>query len=278
MARVVVDLVHPVGYSSDSQGRACWCACTPWPRPGRISKPPPSPPSPRAISRLSCRWFRGASGVVVEAGSRLAADSAVTAGAETTILRLARGGEVRVCPRTTLSVTPSENGRDLMLGMSTGALEAHYTLERLRRFRGHARLPHAALGSGRSSLCDQRQCSRRYLRPRLAGKYGFGDRFRTDRQWHLPGEIQRAGFLSFGTARPDGDYGARRLRLSAAANPGDARGADRRPRFPRRICRRRCTWRSPEKKPSRCRLPSQAATMPAQDASSVTGDGDHRSS
>lgn len=68
------------------------------------------------------------SGGVMMDASRLAAGSSVSAGAETAILHLARGGEVRVCANTTISVTASKSGGDLMLGMSTGSLEGHYTI------------------------------------------------------------------------------------------------------------------------------------------------------
>jgi AMIN domain len=129
-ARIVVDLVNPAGYGSDSQGPRLLVRIHSMAEARRNIETPSVPAFTKGVQPAFVPVVPGASGVVVEAGARLAADSAVTAGPDTTILRLARGGEVRVCPRTTLSVTPSENGRDLMLGMSTGALETNYTASR----------------------------------------------------------------------------------------------------------------------------------------------------
>jgi len=129
VTRVVVDLVHPVGYSTDGTGERLLVHLHPMAEARQTTPEPPSVPAfTQGVQPVAVPVSPGSSGAVVEAGSRLAGDSSVTAASETTILHLARGGEVRVCPATTLSVTTSQNGRDLMLGMSTGALEAHYTL------------------------------------------------------------------------------------------------------------------------------------------------------
>ena len=132
VTRIVLDLLAPYGYTWDGAGNRLMVRLKP-PEDVNASKTASAaqPPTVSALSTSAAPAVvpvTSGSGSVVLAGSRLGDGSSVTAGSDTTILRLARGGEVRVCPGTTVSVTPSQNKRDLMLGMSTGALEAHYSL------------------------------------------------------------------------------------------------------------------------------------------------------
>ena len=61
-------------------------------------------------------------------GTQIQSGSSVTAGDAAAVLKLRRGGEVRVCPRTDVSVASSPNGRDLLWSMNSGSIEAHFTL------------------------------------------------------------------------------------------------------------------------------------------------------
>ncbi len=61
-------------------------------------------------------------------GTQIQSGSSVTAGEAAAVLKLRRGGEVRVCPKTNVSVAASPNGRDLLWGMNAGSIEAHFTL------------------------------------------------------------------------------------------------------------------------------------------------------
>lgn len=62
-------------------------------------------------------------------GAKVMSGSWVSAGDAIAVLKLDRGGEVRVCPKTSISVATSQSGRDLMLGLSVGGMETHYTVE-----------------------------------------------------------------------------------------------------------------------------------------------------
>jgi AMIN domain len=146
VARAVVDLLAPTNYTWENDGNHLTIKLHPAgsaPKPETAEKPAeqpvPQPPTPAGVPSVpaftegiqpaAVPMSSGVSGAVMLAGSRIANGSAVTAGSDTAILRLARGGEVRVCPGATVSVTPSQNGRELMFGMSTGAIEMHYSLQ-----------------------------------------------------------------------------------------------------------------------------------------------------
>ena len=131
ITRIVLDLKAPYGHSWESADKRLLVRLKP-PEDENASKPREraEPQTGAGITRSDATVVpvSGESGSAVMDATHLAAGASVTAGSDTTVLRLAGGGEVRVCPGTTLSLTPSNSKRDMMFGMGSGAIETHYTL------------------------------------------------------------------------------------------------------------------------------------------------------
>jgi len=129
VARVVVDLLAPRPYTWDAAGNRLVVHLGKNPNQTRNSPfEPPTVPSLTSAPKPVVAAVRAA-GPLALSGNDRSSGSSITAGPDTAVLRLSSGGEVRVCPGTTVSVTPSQNRHNLMLSMNTGALEAHFALD-----------------------------------------------------------------------------------------------------------------------------------------------------
>lgn len=130
ITRIVVNFLVPYGFKWDSAGNRLMVRFKPPEEPFSAGQQAPAQ-APRVASLSAAAAVvpvTSGIGEVVLAGRRFAAGTSLTAGDETAVLQLSRGGQVQVCPGTTLSVTPSKSAQDLMMGLSTGAMETHYSV------------------------------------------------------------------------------------------------------------------------------------------------------
>lgn len=130
VARIVLDLEAPLPYTWDAAGNRLVVHLGKNPSaPNRSQAQALSVPSLSPSPQQSVVATVRTSEPLAVAQNSLASGATITAATDTAVLGLTRGGEVHVCPGTTVSVTPSQTGHNVMLGMSTGAMEAHFTLD-----------------------------------------------------------------------------------------------------------------------------------------------------
>jgi AMIN domain len=129
VARVVVDLLAPRAYTWDAAGNRLVVHLGE--NPNQASSSPFEPPTVPSLTPAPQPVVAAvrAAGPLALAENDGGAGSSITAGTDTAVLRLSSGGEVHVCPGTTVSVTPSQSRHNVMLSMNTGALEAHFALD-----------------------------------------------------------------------------------------------------------------------------------------------------
>jgi hypothetical protein len=129
VARVVVDLLAPRAYTWDAAGNRLVVHLGK--NPADASRSPFQAPTVASLTTAPQPVVKAvrAAGPLALANDAGNVGSSFTSGADTAVLSLSSGGELRVCPGTTVSITPSQNRHNLMLSMNTGALEAHLDLD-----------------------------------------------------------------------------------------------------------------------------------------------------
>ncbi len=129
MARVVVDMLTPRTYTWEAAGNRLVVHLGR--TPAEASESPFETASLPTLTQTGQPVVRAvrAAGPLVLASDSGKIGTSFTAGADTAVLSLSSGGELHVCPGTTVSIIPSANRHNLLLGMNTGAIEAHLELD-----------------------------------------------------------------------------------------------------------------------------------------------------
>jgi hypothetical protein len=66
--------------------------------------------------------------VVGNTGTSVISGSQIEAGESNADLKLRRGGNLQVCKRSSITLTSASDGREILIALNSGALEAHYAL------------------------------------------------------------------------------------------------------------------------------------------------------
>jgi hypothetical protein len=127
IARVVVDLLAPRAYTWDGAGNRIVVHLGEDPGADNSPFQAPTAVSLTSVPQPIITAVRAAGPLAIVGDPSIG--SSVTAVSDTAVVRLSSGGELRVCPGTTVSVTPSQSRHNLMLSMNAGALEAHFALD-----------------------------------------------------------------------------------------------------------------------------------------------------
>ena len=129
VARIVVDLEAPRTFSWQAAGNRLVIHLGKNPSaegnsPFEPATTPTLTPAPKPVVKAT-----RAAGPLAISTDAASVGSSFTAGADTAVLSLSSGGELRVCPGTTVSIIASHDKHNLLLGMNTGAIEAHVDLD-----------------------------------------------------------------------------------------------------------------------------------------------------
>jgi len=85
--------------------------------------------TPQSVGELFASDASVKGGIVLAgSGTKVMSGSSISAGEQTAALKLERGGSMLICSGTSLAVTTSQNGRQLMFSMNTGNIEMDYPI------------------------------------------------------------------------------------------------------------------------------------------------------